>query len=142
MKITNDRVRTLNATRPGSAGRAGSAGGIAFASVLGNTATSETQASSAARAANPVDVLLTAQEMPNGSLSRRRAAKRGRDILDQLDRVRLALISGAIPRRDLERLVALLAEQREQAIDPGLTAVIDEINLRAQVELAKHLRDS
>jgi hypothetical protein len=79
--------------------------------------------------------------MPNGSLSRRRAAKQGRDILDHLDRIRLALISGAIPRRDLERLVALLAEQREQALDPGLAAVIDEIDLRAQVEIAKHLRN-
>jgi hypothetical protein len=141
MKITNERVRTLNATRPGSPGRAGSAGGIAFASVLGDTATSETQAPPTAPAVSPVDVLLTAQEMPNGSLSRRRVAKRGRDILDHLDRVRLALISGAIPRRDLERLVDLLAEQREQTIDPGLAAVIDEINLRAQVEIAKHMRD-
>ena len=92
--------------------------------------------------ASPIESLLTAQEMPGDTLSRRRAAKRGGDILDQLDRLRLGLVTGAIPRRELQLLVEMLAKQRETIADPGLMSVIDEIDLRAQVELAKYLYHS
>ena len=38
---------------------------------------------------------------------------------------------------ELRRLTALVAERRDDFNEPGLQGVIDEIDLRAQVELAK-----
>ena len=82
-------------------------------------------------AASPIESLLTAQEMPGGTASRRRAPKLGGDILDQLDRLRPGFITGTIPRRDLQRLVEMLAKQRENISDRGLTSGIDEIGRHA-----------
>jgi hypothetical protein len=53
---------------------------------------------------------------------RRRAIRRGSGLLDRLDELKLA--------RDLR-------EEREEGAEPGLKAVLDQIDLRASVELAK-----
>lgn len=44
---------------------------------------------------------------------------------------------GTLPRERLDRLTRLLAERRGEIDDPRLAALIDEIELRAAVELAK-----
>jgi hypothetical protein len=48
-------------------------------------------------------------------------------------------LAGALSRRSLERLTALVATERAHAVDPRLASVLDEIELRAKVELAKHM---
>jgi len=77
-----------------------------------------------------------------GRDARRRAAQRGEKILDQLEEVRRDLLLGVIPRDRLVRLAQMLGEQREDAGDPRLAALLDEIELRAHVELAKLDRQS
>ena len=54
--------------------------------------------------------------------------------------IRLGLLLGTIPQSRLEQLAHLVRAQREQLNDPKLTAVLDEIELRAAVELAKLTR--
>lgn len=142
MKVTSERLTGSASVRRASAASGSSMAATAFAEALGGAATGPAQPAPPIPAASPIETLLTAQEMPGGTVSRRRAAKRGGDILDQLDRLRLGLITGAIPRRDLQRLVEMLAKQRENIADPGLINVIDEIDLRAQVEIAKYLYHS
>jgi hypothetical protein len=56
--------------------------------------------------------------------------------------LRLGLVTGAISRSELDRIAEMVARQREQVDDPLLTAVLDEIELRARVEIAKFRRDS
>jgi hypothetical protein len=68
---------------------------------------------------------------------RRRQMQRGYRLLDDLDRIKAALLSGAVPTSELLRLAAALGEAREQSGDPGLDEVLAHIDLRAQVELAK-----
>jgi hypothetical protein len=63
--------------------------------------------------------------------------QRGYRLLDDLDRIKAALLSGAVPTSELLRLAAALGEAREQSGDPGLDEVLAHIDLRAQVELAK-----
>jgi hypothetical protein len=67
-----------------------------------------------------------------------RVAQRGFDMLEILDQVRVGLLAGAIPR---ERLLALLTMVRSRSVatadDPRLQSLIEEIELRASVELAK-----
>ncbi len=98
------------------------------------------RASSGAAAAAPIgslDALLALQEEAGEGDRRRRAARRGHDILDALDRLKAALLSGRVPVSDLKALAARLAERREATGDTRLDEVIAHIELRAQVELAK-----
>jgi hypothetical protein len=84
-----------------------------------------------------VDTLIALQEVPDSVTGRAKAARRGRDMLDLLDDVRDGMLTGSVSRATLTRLVSLVGEKREDFVDPGLAAVLDEIDLRARVELAK-----
>ena len=64
----------------------------------------------------------------------------GTNMLEHLDRIRLGLLSGGIPRQTLQRLAAELNATRSATADPRLRAIIDEIDLRARVEIAKYDR--
>ena len=81
--------------------------------------------------------ILALQGFDDPSERRQRATARGLDLLDMLDDLRQHILSGAVPRQTLERLLAVAQERRAQIDDPALAAVLDEIDLRAQVELAK-----
>ena len=98
---------------------------------------SETGAVAVSHAVNSAGALLAVQEVPGPLDERRRARQRGNDLLDQLEEIRLALLVGRLPRATLERLSAMVADRREHAQDPKLAAILDEIELRAAVELAK-----
>ncbi|EKV26706.1 Flagellar trans-acting factor FliX [Caenispirillum salinarum AK4] len=63
--------------------------------------------------------------------------QRGEDILDRLEELRVGLLLGHVPKDRLSGLARLVREQREDAQDPQLAALLDEIELRAEVELAK-----
>ena len=58
-------------------------------------------------------------------------------MLDHLDAIRHGLLLGSIPRDKLNGLLAVVRERRDDVGDPRLAAVLDEIELRAAVELAK-----
>ncbi len=91
-----------------------------------------TQATSAASA--PVGVGL----MPVGDLFERRrdGARRGRAIIEALDQLKLALLSGG-PTDEALGTLLLANGSIDAGDDPGLAAVLDSIGLRADVELAK-----
>jgi hypothetical protein len=91
----------------------------------------------AAPALNTLDTLLTVQEVPDSTAGRRRAMKRATALLDQLDELRLALLTGVLPRERLNELARLAGSAREGFNDPGLTQLLDQIDLRVAVELAK-----
>jgi len=93
----------------------------------------------AAVAAPGIDALLALQSVDLPLERRRRAAARGRRVLDILDQVKLGVLDGTLTRATLESLASALAE-REPSEDAGLENVLDEIDLRAQVELAKLAR--
>jgi hypothetical protein len=58
-------------------------------------------------------------------------------LLDRLDELRLGLLGGRLSMAALERLTLLVAENRGKVDDPRLTQILDEIEVRAAVELAK-----
>lgn len=84
-----------------------------------------------------VDALLALQEVPDALERRRRQVRRGFDLLDKLEAIRDALLTGRLPVARLEALAAALHSQRENVEDPRLREVIEEIELRCAVELAK-----
>jgi len=86
-----------------------------------------------------VDALLAAQAVP-GSVEeevRKRLIRRGEDILDRLEELRYALLSGTVPKERLIQLAQMVRARRDTVGDPRLATLLDEIELRAEVELAK-----
>jgi hypothetical protein len=83
-----------------------------------------------------VAALLVLQAVGDPLSSRRRAVQDGRDILDGLDRIKVALLEGRIPVERLEQLAAMVAA-RSSSGDERLDQLLAEIELRARVELAK-----
>ena len=127
--------------RPTSIRRAGGAGGArsdGFAKALAENATA-----SSVSGGGPIGALgamLALQEVPDATDPRGRARRRGEQMLDLLDRLRLGLLTGAIPQSQLAHLAELVRNQRAQVDDPRLAEILDEIELRAAVELAKLAR--
>lgn len=84
-----------------------------------------------------LDSLLSLQEMDNSTNGRSRGAAHGEQLLGLLDQVRDGLLAGGIPRATLNRLAVAVGKRHETFADPKLRVVLDEIELRAHVELAK-----
>ena len=84
-----------------------------------------------------LDSLLALQAAGEPLTGKRKAVRRANDMLDLLDDIKVGLLTGAVPRQTLRQLTHLVAERRDEFTDPDLQGVIDEIDLRAQVELAK-----
>lgn len=84
-----------------------------------------------------VDSLLALQEVPDATTGRSRGLMRAEDMLDHLDEIRLGLLMGSIPETKLSNLIETVRQGRDDVDDPRLAAVLDEIEVRASVELAK-----
>ena len=99
----------------------------------------ETQsaASAAPAAASSLDALLALQEVPAERLSRQEAERHGQALLDELDRLRHDLLNGIATPDALNRLSEMAKARKAQIEDPRLGEIIEEIELRAAVELAK-----
>ncbi len=72
-----------------------------------------------------------------------RAAKgklRAEDLLNKLDDLRLDLLTGQISKEKLQNLAQTINNKRSEIDDLRLRQILDEIDLRAQVELAKFTR--
>ena len=72
---------------------------------------------------------------------RRQAVQYGYDLLDRLDEIRVVLLAGSIPKDRLAELARQMRAQRRRIDDPHLNEIIDEIELRAEVEIAKLTRE-
>ena len=135
MKV--DRVSTLRttSTKRGERGSAARAGG--FSKALSADESAVASAVTTTGAVGPIEALLAVQEVPDDLAGNRREQRRGVDLLDRLDELRLGLLTGSLPLAAIERLVGLVSSRRGKVDDPRLAAVLDEIEVRAAVELAK-----
>lgn len=84
-----------------------------------------------------LSTVLAAQEAEGSAGEHRRALARGRSLLDELDQLRVGLLEGTPPEASIRRLAGLLQADRPPVSEATLNAVLDEIELRAAVELAK-----
>lgn len=137
MRITGPGTTTSANARKADRKSASGEGG-AFASAVDAAGTAATPArTSAASPVSAVDALLALQEAPDSSAGRSRGLARAADLLDLLEEVRRGLLLGTIPRATLGQLARLAREGRQPGLDPALAAILDDIELRAEVELAK-----
>jgi hypothetical protein len=84
-----------------------------------------------------LDNILALQGMDDSMSGRSKGLQHGEHLLDMLDQVRDGLLAGGIPRSTLNRLAVAVGRRHETFADPKLQGVLDEIELRAHVELAK-----
>jgi hypothetical protein len=93
-----------------------------------------------------VESLLAIQEVPDAlqhegrRRARQRLVKRGADILERLDALRHGLLTGQISKNQIIELAQLVRGKRDEVDDPQLAHLLDEIELRAEVEIAKLTR--
>ena len=130
---------TSSAAATGGATRSAKPSGEGFAPTAGS-GVRETAASAGASSVGAVtslDALLALQETPGPLERRKRAMKRAGGLLDVLDTVKLALLEGGDPGQALRRLSIAVRESRDETGDEGLENVLDHIETRAAVELAK-----
>lgn len=86
-----------------------------------------------------VDVLLAVQgaDDPAQRAARKRMVSRADNVLELLDNIRMSLLTGTLTVGQVIDIADVIASHREKVTDPKLTAVLDEIDLRAQIEIAK-----
>ena len=134
------KIDSSSSLRSGSIKRAGkSEGGSGgkFSKAIGH----EAAATSSVATANPVtavDGLLTLQEVDDAAARASAGKRRAQDLLEGLDDIRHSLLTGGLSRDKLMTLAKHVQSRRAQVDDPRLGEILDEIDLRAQVELAKY----
>ncbi len=131
---------------PQGAGGARKAGAAAqpldaamFRGLMAATDVDDTAAMHAPKTIAQLDSLLALQalEDPTARATRRRMVKRSDDVLVALDRIRMGMLNGTMTVGDMINIADVVATHRERVQDPEMTALLDEIDLRAQVEIAK-----
>lgn len=129
--------KTGATSKTGSKGKV-SSGDESFGDFIASQAAPSAQASTTSSIAR-VDSLLAAQalEDPTAKAAKKRMRQRSHDVLGELDKVRIAMLSGNLTVGHMVDIADVVASHREKISDPVLTAIMDEIDLRAQVELAK-----
>jgi hypothetical protein len=131
------RIYGPNGTTLGSpAANARRTGSSGFA-LPDTTAAPETRSAAAPKAAANIDALLAMQGIEDPTERRKRSVARGRGALDVLDDLKIGLLSGNFDASTVTRLRDAAANLKSTSGDPGLDAVLSEIELRVEVELAK-----
>lgn len=126
-----------SATR--KAGGKPGASGAQFDSLMGAEEASGAAPTSAAQSIARVDVLLAVQgaEDPREGASKKRMQVRSENILKELDKIRVSMLAGTLTVGQMIDIADTVAAHREKITDPQLAGILDEIDLRAQVELAR-----
>ena len=83
-----------------------------------------------------LEALIALQSEDTARERRKRGARRGHGLLDLLDELKVALLAGRLPP-ELQGRVGLLLRESGPTGDPRLDGILDGIELRAEVEMAK-----
>ncbi len=84
-----------------------------------------------------IDALLALQGVEDLMERRRHAVKRGRVALDALEELKIGILGGTLTPAILTKLQAAAAYLKQGSGDERLDAVLEEIDLRVEVEIAK-----
>ncbi len=125
------RVETSSVKRKGQASSA--SGGFS----VSTPAESQAQFVAGPGPIAALDSILMLQGMDDSTQGKSKGLQHGEHLLDLLDSVRDGLLAGGIPRATLNKLAHAVTKRHEAFADPKLQDVLDQIELRAHVELAK-----
>ena len=132
MRIENT-VRSNSVTARSGISRTGANSGFFIAE---EASVSHASAAAPTALSAGIDSLLALQSVEDPLFAKKKAVRRGNQLLDTLDTIKADLLMGQVSEGRLNQLMALLGQARERnlpELDPGL----DDIELRVRVELAK-----
>lgn len=132
------RIDTPGRIATPAAGRAGARSPVVGGGFSLDTTRAASQPAAAISTGNiaGIDALLALQAVDDPLVGRRKAVRRGRGLLDALEGLQADLLAGQPSEGRINRLLALLGQAREASL-PEVDEALDEIELRARVELAK-----
>ncbi len=130
------------ASGAGKTEKAKKTGGTSAASFADHLVDSAAEAGPAAAPAGVAGVsmflAIQAAEHATEGESRRRAIVHANDLLDDLEDLRIGLLLGTYTKNQLMQLASRVRQQRLVINDPHIMSILDDIALRAAVELAKY----
>jgi hypothetical protein len=132
-------MRIENTARSGSvAGRSGVSRGASQGGffIPGDSSVSHAASTQPSAPTAGIDALLALQAVEDPLFKKKKAIRRGNALLDTLESIKADLLLGQVSEGRLNQLMALLGQARERGL-PGLDHLLDDIELRARVELAK-----
>jgi hypothetical protein len=132
MRIENT-ARSSSVSARSGINRNGNGGGFFIAE---EPAVSHASAATATAPTAGIDALLALQAVEDPLFAKKKAVRRGNALLDTLDSIKADLLMGQVSEGRLNQLMALLGQARERNL-PDLDPILDDIELRARVELAK-----
>ncbi len=133
MKIESNRpVGAAGIRKDGK--RSGSSG---FADALNTEEATSSQAVSGPSVLTGIDALFALQEVPDPAGERSKQFARADEMLERLEDLKRGLLLGSISPSKLNDLARLAKEGSSQIADPKVREVLQDIELRARVELAK-----
>ena len=135
MKI-NGPTSTQQTGAARGVGRTASGGGFSI-SVNEADEAAEAQRMAGLEGVMTVSALLALQGVDDPLTRRKRAMGRASRLLDMLDDLKLAMLEGVASPATLENLARTVREERDTTDDKGLNDVLNHIETRAAVELAK-----
>lgn len=130
------RIDTIKTGAIGSRGAARSGSGVAFHVNEDGAEMQRAGAMTQAAPAQDIGSLLALQAVEDPTLKKKKLVRRGKQLLDTLDEIKTDLLVGRVSEGRLNQLMALISQARERS-DPALDGLLDDIELRARVELAK-----
>lgn len=128
------RITTPGVSRKGKKGGSGKAG---FGKVLSSEETAAAAPPSGTSPLTSVSSLLSLQEMPTSSEGRSKGLAMAEDLLEHLEIIRHGLLAGHIPQAKLRDVISIVTRERDLSNDPILDEILNDMELRAKVELAK-----
>ena len=133
MKVTGPSgPSSTQGSRPARA-----SGGFSVPHAAAGAAAAPASSASGVSGVSDVSALMALQGVEDVTERRRRAIRRGGGLLDRLEELKLALLQGEAGEGALDRLSRTLREERPVDADAELNSLLDQIDLRAAVELAK-----
>jgi hypothetical protein len=135
MKIDPSKIAGVSQAKRADKSR--KAGSTAFGDMLSEE-TQETGAPAQAAPTRGMESVIAAQEVDDREANSRRAKERAEEMLEKLESIRTGLLLGGIPIDQLRRLSTIARQGRDSFTDPRMAEILDDIELRARVELAKY----
>ena len=102
-----------------------------------------TKSAAKTASASSLSALITAQlhgedeDLAERRRRRRKSVKNGQDVLSVLDDMKLDMLAGQLSPAKMQQLAASVGACEEDCGDDALKDIIEQIKLRARVELAK-----
>lgn len=139
MKIQGPKQTSGTSGPKKSSGVKGASGGNFEEFVSSLSGAQGPSAAGAPQSVASVASLLAAQsvEDPTEKAARKKMIRRADLVLEELDKLHLAVLRGAVSMDHMIGIADMVSAHKERVTDAKLSALLAEIDLRAQVELAK-----